>query len=87
MENISISDLLAIVRVTDERLAGMQEYANRNKISGFGDDPLLSKWESLSKFNARAKTVIIEKITNIGYLLNNDRFCTGIKFRKRFPLA
>lgn len=66
MENLSFSDLLAIVRVTDERLGGMQEYATKNLISGFEDHPLGAKWKKLSQFNQRAKNALIEKLKTLG---------------------
>lgn len=67
MENLSFSELLAIVRVTDERLLGMQEHATKNNISAFGDHPLCDKWNRLFQFNQRAKNVLIGKIKDIGF--------------------
>ena len=66
MENLSFSDLLAVVRVTDERLLGMQEYATKNLISGFEGHPLADKWKNLSQFNQRAKNVLIQKLKSLG---------------------
>lgn len=72
LENISISDLLAIVRVSDERLAEIQKQANDNQISGFGDHPLVKKWGKLTEFNRLAKNALIAKLKELSSAFDID---------------
>lgn len=72
MKNLSISDLLAIVRVIDERLAEIQKHANDNQISGFGDHPLVKKWEKLTEFNRIVKNALIAKLKELSSAVDID---------------